>query len=61
MKKDNDGIFKKDSRLSFPIYFWTVAAIAIIGLFDTVYLSISHYRVHMDVSVYEFLRHFKIA
>ncbi|MGV7223221.1 MAG: vitamin K epoxide reductase family protein [Nitrospinales bacterium] len=54
MKKDNDEIFQKDSRLSFPIYFWTVAAIAIIGLFDTVYLSISHYRVHMDVGYMSF-------
>lgn len=54
MKKDKDGIFKKDSRLSFPIYFWTVAAIAIIGLFDAVYLSISHYRVHMDVGYMSF-------
>ncbi|MBC2711422.1 MAG: thioredoxin domain-containing protein [Desulfosarcina sp.] len=54
MKKDEDGIIKKDGRLPFPIYFWMVAAITIIGLFDAVYLTISHYRVHMDVGYMSF-------
>ena len=38
--------------LAFGVYFWTVAILALIGLADSVYLSISHYRIYTDV-VYE--------
>jgi uncharacterized membrane protein/protein-disulfide isomerase len=33
----------------FPVYFWSVAGIAIAGLLNMVYSSFSHYRVHTDI------------
>jgi len=38
------------SPLPFPIYFWTVAAIAVGGLANSTYLAVSHYRVYMDIA-----------
>jgi len=38
----------------FPVYFWTIMGIAVIGLLDAVYLSISHYRVYMDLTYRSF-------
>ena len=38
--------------LAFGVYFWTVVILAFAGLVDSVYLSISHYRIYNDV-VYE--------
>lgn len=35
-----------------PVYYWTIAALAFIGLLTSIYLSISHYRVYTDI-VYE--------
>ena len=34
--------------LPFAVYFWTVATLAVAGLVNAVYLSISHYRVYTD-------------
>jgi len=38
----------------FPVYFWTIMGIAVIGLMDAVYLSISHYRVYTDMTYRSF-------
>jgi uncharacterized membrane protein/protein-disulfide isomerase len=35
--------------LPFPIYFWSVAGVAVAGLLNMVYSSFSHYRVHTDM------------
>ena len=40
--------------LPFPLYFWTVAALAMAGVLDSVYLSISHYRVYTDIAYESF-------
>lgn len=38
----------------FPVYFWVVMGISVIGLMDAVYLSISHYRVYTDMTYRSF-------
>ena len=38
----------------YPIYFYTVVAIALVGLLDAVYLSTSHYRVYVDIGYHSF-------
>ena len=44
---------KKDVEpLSFPFYFFIVAEVCLAGLFSSIYLAISHYRVYSDI-VYE--------
>jgi uncharacterized membrane protein/protein-disulfide isomerase len=35
--------------LPFPVYFWSVAGVAVFGLLNMVYSSFSHYRVHTDI------------
>ena len=40
--------------ISFPFYFWTVAALAMAGVLDSIYLSISHYRVYTDIAYESF-------
>ena len=40
--------------LAFGIYFWTVAVLAVIGLVDSTYLSISHYRIYNDIGYESF-------
>jgi len=45
---------KKIIPLQFPVYFWTVAFLAFSGLADSVYLSISHYRVYTDIAYESF-------
>lgn len=45
---------KKIKPLPFPVYFWTVATIAMAGLADSVYLAISHYRVYTDMGYKSF-------
>jgi len=49
MKKNNQII-----PLPFPVYFWTVSFLAFSGLADSVYLSISHYRVYTDIAYESF-------
>ena len=46
---------KKEIRpFPFPVYFWTVVIFALAGLADSVYLSISHYRVYTDIGYKSF-------
>ena len=48
---------KKNKRiipLPFPFYFWTVAVLALGGVLDSVYLSISHYLVYTDIAYESF-------
>ena len=40
--------------LPFPFYFWTLAALAMAGVLDSIYLSISHYRVYTDIAYESF-------
>ncbi len=40
--------------LPFYIYFWTIASLTVIGLADSVFLAISHYRVYTDISYKSF-------
>jgi uncharacterized membrane protein/protein-disulfide isomerase len=39
----------KTVPLPFPVYFWSVAAVALSGLLNMLYSSFSHYRVHTDI------------
>ena len=45
---------KKTTPLPFSIYFWTVCILALSGLMDSIYLSISHYRVYTDIEYRSF-------
>ena len=45
---------QKTTPLPFPIYFWTIFILAIAGLSDSIYLSISHYRVYTDIGYRSF-------
>ena len=40
--------------LPYPVYFWTVVALAVMGFADAIYLSISHYRVYTDIGYASF-------
>ena len=40
--------------MPFYIYFWTIASLTVIGLADSVFLAISHYRVYTDISYKSF-------
>jgi uncharacterized membrane protein/protein-disulfide isomerase len=45
---------KQIISLPFPFYFWAVAALAMAGVLDSIYLSISHYRVYTDIAYESF-------
>lgn len=48
---------RKDSHITplpYPVYFWTISALAAAGFLDSVYMSLSHYRVHMDMGYRSF-------
>jgi uncharacterized membrane protein/protein-disulfide isomerase len=45
---------KKTIPLPFSIYFWTISILAIAGLINSIYLSISHYRVYTDIGYRSF-------
>jgi len=45
---------EKINPLPFPYYFWAIAVFAFSGLADSVYLSISHYRVYTDIAYESF-------
>jgi len=49
MKKNKQII-----SLPFPVYYWTVAFLAFFGFSDSIYLSISHYRVYTDIAYESF-------
>lgn len=40
--------------MPFYIYFWTIASLTVIGLADSVFLAISHYREYTDISYKSF-------
>jgi protein-disulfide isomerase/uncharacterized membrane protein len=40
--------------LPFSVYFWVLAILALAGVLDAVYLSISHYRVYTDIAYKSF-------
>jgi protein-disulfide isomerase/uncharacterized membrane protein len=40
--------------LPFAVYFWVVALLALAGILNAVYLSISHYRVYTDIAYKSF-------
>jgi len=53
MRRNNKE--KKEIKpLPFTVYFWTVFIIATAGLLDSIYLSISHYRVYTDIGYRSF-------
>jgi uncharacterized membrane protein/predicted DsbA family dithiol-disulfide isomerase len=45
---------KQTTPLPFSIYFWTIFILAVAGLIDSIYLSISHYRVYTDIGYSSF-------
>ena len=45
---------KNTIPLPFSIYFWTICILAFVGLMDSIYLSISHYRVYTDIEYRSF-------
>lgn len=40
--------------LAFPFYFWPITILALAGFVDSLYLSISHYRVYNDIAYKSF-------
>lgn len=40
--------------LAYGVYFWTLVALALIGLADSAYLSVSHYRIYNDIGYESF-------
>ena len=40
--------------LPYPIYYWTVAMLALAGLANSIYLAVSHYRVYTDIGYRSF-------
>jgi uncharacterized membrane protein/protein-disulfide isomerase len=48
------GKKQKIKALPFPVYFWTIAVLGLAGVADSIYLSISHYKVHVDMSYKSF-------
>jgi len=47
-------IQKPITPLAFPYYFFTVVLIAVVGIIDTAYLAVSHYRIYTDISYQSF-------
>ncbi|MBN1932227.1 MAG: thioredoxin domain-containing protein [Desulfobacterales bacterium] len=45
---------KQSLPFSFSVYFWPIVILAVSGLIDSIYLSISHYRVYTDVAYRSF-------
>jgi uncharacterized membrane protein len=45
---------KSIKPLPFPVYYWTVALLALGGLVNSIYLSVSHYRVYTDLGYSSF-------
>jgi protein-disulfide isomerase/uncharacterized membrane protein len=52
------SLFKSKDKpvkpLPFPIYYWTVAMLSLAGLLNSIYLSVSHYRVYTDIGYRSF-------
>jgi uncharacterized membrane protein len=48
---------KRDKQiisLPFPIYIWIVSTLSVLGLLDSVYLSISHFKIYTDIAYESF-------
>jgi uncharacterized membrane protein/protein-disulfide isomerase len=45
---------KKIIPLPFAVYYWTIFCLAAAGMADSIYLSISHYRVYADIGYRSF-------
>ena len=45
---------KQIKPLPYPVYFWTVVALAFAGLLNSVYLAVSHFRVYTDIGYQSF-------
>ena len=48
------GTFNQQNRLPFGVYYSSVIVLALIGVFDSIYLSFSHYRVYTDMAYVSF-------
>ena len=48
------SIDREVKPLPFAVYFWTAAGLALAGLTNAIYLSISHYRVYTDLAYESF-------
>ena len=40
--------------LAFGMYYWVAVALAVAGILDSIYLSISHYRIYTDIGYESF-------
>ena len=49
MKNDKPNI-----PLAFPFYFWPITILALAGFVDSIYLSLSHYRVYTNIAYKSF-------
>jgi uncharacterized membrane protein/protein-disulfide isomerase len=45
---------RPDKSLPYPFFQWTVLSLAFMGLADSIYLAVSHYRVYMDMGYRSF-------
>ena len=45
---------KQVTPFPFPVYFWTVTGLALAGFLDSLYMSMSHYRVYVDIGYRSF-------
>ena len=45
---------KTAEPLPFPVYFWTIALLTVLGIADSLYLAISHFRVYTDIGYSSF-------
>ena len=54
MKNENQKSKKIIRPLSFGVYFWPFAILTLAGLFDSIYLAVSHYRIYTDIGYESF-------
>lgn len=54
MKNENQKSKKIIRPLPFGVYFWPFAILTLAGLFDSIYLAVSHYRIYTDIGYESF-------
>jgi len=54
MISENEKSKKIIRPLAFGVYFWPFAILSFAGLFDSVYLAVSHYRIYTDIGYESF-------
>lgn len=57
MKKSSGLVMSKARNITpfpFRVYFFTILFIVLVGLFDSIYLAVSHYRVYTDIGYRSF-------